>query len=68
MNAACAGNGSAEPAPHPLATGSAGLNPLALVSDAGERGEMASHDIDLARLDAWWRAANYLILGQIYLL
>ena len=29
---------------------------------------MASHDIDLARLDAWWRAANYLSVGQIYLL
>ena len=23
---------------------------------------------DLARLDAWWRAANYLSVGQIYLL
>ena len=29
---------------------------------------MASHDTDLARLDAWWRAANYLSVGQIYLL
>ena len=25
-------------------------------------------DRDLARLDAWWRAANYLSVGQIYLL
>ncbi|MDQ1515221.1 MAG: xylulose-5-phosphate/fructose-6-phosphate phosphoketolase [Actinomycetota bacterium] len=25
-------------------------------------------DADLARLDAWWRAANYLSVGQIYLL
>jgi len=24
-------------------------------------------DVDLARLDAWWRAANYLTIGQIYL-
>lgn len=27
---------------------------------------MAGEDID--RLDAWWRAANYLSVGQIYLL
>src|SRR5699024_9788938 len=25
-------------------------------------------DDDLARIDAWWRAANYLSVGQIYLL
>jgi xylulose-5-phosphate/fructose-6-phosphate phosphoketolase len=25
-------------------------------------------DADLARIDAWWRAANYLSVGQIYLL
>ncbi len=24
-------------------------------------------EIDLGRLDAWWRAANYLTIGQIYL-
>ena len=24
--------------------------------------------IELSRLDAWWRAANYLAVGQIYLL
>ena len=23
---------------------------------------------ELARMDAWWRAANYLSVGQIYLL
>ncbi|MGH9248838.1 MAG: hypothetical protein ACRD0W_04870, partial [Acidimicrobiales bacterium] len=23
---------------------------------------------DLARVDAWWRAANYLSVGQIYLM
>ena len=23
---------------------------------------------ELARLDAWWRAANYLSVGQIYLM
>jgi xylulose-5-phosphate/fructose-6-phosphate phosphoketolase len=25
-------------------------------------------DRELARTDAWWRAANYLSIGQIYLL
>lgn len=25
-------------------------------------------DAELGRLDAWWRAANYLSVGQIYLL
>src|ERR671923_191512 len=25
-------------------------------------------DRDLERIDAWWRAANYLSVGQIYLL
>src|SRR3546814_12560481 len=25
-------------------------------------------DEELARLDAWWRAANYLSVGQIYLM
>ncbi|MET8153891.1 hypothetical protein, partial [Actinoplanes sp. NPDC005259] len=24
-------------------------------------------ETDLARLDAWWRANNYLTIGQIYL-
>ena len=24
-------------------------------------------DAELARIDAWWRAANYLSVGQIYL-
>ena len=27
----------------------------------------APSDTDLERLDAWWRAANYLSVGQIYL-
>ena len=27
----------------------------------------APTDADLAQLDAWWRAANYLTIGQIYL-
>ncbi|MFP5328453.1 MAG: phosphoketolase [Acidimicrobiia bacterium] len=26
------------------------------------------NDADLARIDAWWRAANYLSVGQIYLM
>ena len=25
-------------------------------------------DVELARIDAYWRAANYLTVGQIYLL
>ncbi|HEY7377964.1 MAG TPA: hypothetical protein VH542_04695, partial [Steroidobacteraceae bacterium] len=25
-------------------------------------------DAEFARIDAWWRAANYLAVGQIYLL
>ena len=25
-------------------------------------------DLDVARIDAYWRAANYLSVGQIYLL
>ncbi|HEX8109111.1 MAG TPA: phosphoketolase family protein, partial [Kofleriaceae bacterium] len=37
---------------------------------AGERapGDQAKRDEELARIDAFWRAANYLSLGQIYLL
>ncbi len=30
--------------------------------------ETALADADLKRIDAWWRAANYLSVGQIYLL
>ncbi|CAL8980349.1 Xylulose-5-phosphate phosphoketolase [Rhodoplanes serenus] len=32
------------------------------------RGKTRLDDALLARLDAWWRAANYLTVGQIYLL
>jgi len=28
----------------------------------------AATDVELAAIDAWWRAANYLTVGQIYLL
>ena len=28
----------------------------------------APDDAELAQLDAWWRANNYLTVGQIYLL
>ena len=28
----------------------------------------AASQVDLDALDAWWRAANYLSVGQIYLL
>ena len=29
---------------------------------------MTGPELDLDALDAWWRAANYLSVGQIYLL
>jgi xylulose-5-phosphate/fructose-6-phosphate phosphoketolase len=32
------------------------------------RGERILEEQDLRRLDAYWRAANYLTVGQIYLL
>ncbi|MGC0274911.1 phosphoketolase family protein [Pseudactinotalea sp. Z1739] len=32
------------------------------------RGEQGPDDATIARIDAWWRAANYLSVGQIYLL
>jgi xylulose-5-phosphate/fructose-6-phosphate phosphoketolase len=32
------------------------------------RGPLADADADLRRIDAYWRAANYLSVGQIYLL
>ncbi|HET8614252.1 MAG TPA: phosphoketolase family protein [Actinomycetales bacterium] len=34
-----------------------------MVTDAESR-----HVLDLAEVDAWWRAANYLSVGQIYLM
>ena len=37
--------------------------------DVGTKGEGAALAPDLlARMDAWWRAANYLSVGQIYLM
>ena len=39
-----------------------------LVSAEPETQEQALGDDELALLDAWWRAANYLSVGQIYLL
>ncbi len=35
---------------------------------AEEAGVPALNGVPLARVDAWWRAANYLSVGQIYLL
>ena len=32
------------------------------------RGAASPSGIDLPALDAWWRAANYLAVGQIYLM
>ena len=37
-------------------------------AERSELGRPALTDSDLARLDAYWRAANYLSVGQIYLL
>ena len=36
--------------------------------DARERGETAASRDELALIDAYWRAANYVSVGQIYLL
>jgi xylulose-5-phosphate/fructose-6-phosphate phosphoketolase len=42
---------------------------MATTTDAGPRaGQGPLSKDELARLDAWWRAANYLSVGQIYLL
>ena len=41
-------------------------SPSALRSAMRESPRRA-HDDDFALLDAWWRAANYLSVGQIYL-
>ena len=30
--------------------------------------DTALNEAELKRIDAWWRAANYLSVGQIYLL
>jgi xylulose-5-phosphate/fructose-6-phosphate phosphoketolase len=40
---------------------------MARTVDIGTRAERAEQP-DLERIDAWWRAANYLSVGQIYLL
>ncbi|CAG0986464.1 xylulose-5-phosphate/fructose-6-phosphate phosphoketolase [Burkholderiales bacterium] len=42
------------------------MKPTTGIENAGTTPEPASEE--LARLDAWWRAANYLSVGQIYLL
>ena len=41
---------------------------MADTSFASERGDAPLSSEELRRLDAWWRAANYLSVGQIYLL
>ncbi|MEN2737548.1 phosphoketolase family protein [Microbacterium sp. X-17] len=38
------------------------------MSDSSNVSASALSDFDLDQLDAWWRAANYLSVGQIYLL
>ena len=37
-------------------------------SPEADRGSAPASADELARIDAWWRAANYLGVGQIYLL
>ena len=37
-------------------------------SSSSQRGDAPLSSEELSRLDAWWRAANYLSVGQIYLL
>ncbi len=37
-------------------------------TSAWRTGSGAVSDTVLARIDAWWRTANYLAVGQIYLL
>ena len=37
-------------------------------TSAAERGANPLDPDELRRIDAWWRAANYLSVGQIYLL
>ena len=39
----------------------------AIADETQERAGAARGDDDFALLDAWWRAANYLSVGQIYL-
>jgi xylulose-5-phosphate/fructose-6-phosphate phosphoketolase len=50
----------------PLSRGS--FSWMAHTSFAPERGHAPLSSEELRRLDAWWRAANYLSVGQIYLL
>src|SRR5690349_1541761 len=38
------------------------------IQRAAARDQGGLSDADLAGLDRWWRAANYLSVGQIYLL
>ncbi|HET7522958.1 MAG TPA: hypothetical protein VFJ79_02315, partial [Acidimicrobiales bacterium] len=45
---------------------SAGCGQAVMVSPDDSRPPITAAEID--RLDAWWRAANYVSVGQIYLL
>ena len=42
------------------------MTEIATASSATPEGPLSAED--LARVDAWWRAANYLSVGQIYLM
>src|SRR5690606_6126811 len=46
----------------------AGTFGLAAARESAEDGRMTIDDTTIDQLDAWWRAANYLSIGQIYLL
>jgi xylulose-5-phosphate/fructose-6-phosphate phosphoketolase len=41
---------------------------MLMPNDASPQAAMTLSDRELALIDAWWRAANYLSIGQIYLL
>jgi phosphoketolase len=43
------------------------FNPMQETASEGERADVLSRQ-ELSQLDAYWRAANYLSVGQIYLL
>src|SRR5437773_11202212 len=63
-----AGNYSGNPR-HPARGRMPGMNVRpAGHSPEADRGSAPASADELARIDAWWRAANYLGVGQIYLL
>src|SRR6266542_50567 len=49
----------------PILNGSGGLSPFGLARSTVQGAPLAPED--LSRIDAFWRACNYLALGMIYL-